>query len=248
MIKKVKYSLNKFFASAALLSLEIIIILISFFCSFIVVAWIVRRIFFLKKDDIDFAVFEYFQTYVSDELTAFMQAITFFGSHKFLIPAYLVLIAYFLFIRKHRWYSIKVPSVALSSLFLMFSLKMFFNRPRPLVPLLEEVGGLSFPSGHAFMSFSFFGLLIYLCYRYIHRKWLKWLLMFLLLVFIFLIGITRIYLRVHYASDVLAGFSLGFMWLVLSLWLLGKLEQKSINKVVVTTTQTNDEQVNTANE
>ena len=234
MIKRVKYRFNKIIASAALLSLEMIIILITFFASFIVVAWIVRRTFFLKKENLDFAVFDYFNQFVSEGTTRFMQVVTFFGSHLFLIPANLILIAYFLFIRKHKWSSIRVPAVALSSLFLMFSLKAFFNRPRPLVPLLEQVGGLSFPSGHAFMSFSFFGLLIFLAYKYVDNKWLKWLLISFLFLFILTIGISRIYLKVHYASDVLAGFSLGFMWLVVSLWVLRKLEKRSVRKVLVT--------------
>jgi len=234
MIKRVKYKFNKIVASAALLSLEMIIILTTFIASFIVVAWIVRRTFLLKKENLDFAVFEYFSQFVTQATTRFMQVITFFGSHLFLIPANLILIAYFLFIRKHKWSSIKIPAVALSSLFLMFSLKEFFNRPRPLVPLLEQVGGLSFPSGHAFMSFSFFGLLIYLSYKYLNNKGLKWSLIIFFIVFILLIGISRIYLKVHYASDVMAGFSLGFMWLVVSLWVLNKLEKRSIQKILVT--------------
>ncbi|MBA2498839.1 MAG: phosphatase PAP2 family protein [Chitinophagaceae bacterium] len=229
--------MSKFTASAALLSLELIIILISFFGSFVIVAWIVRRTFFLKKENLDFKVFEYFTRFVSDGTTRFMQFITIFGSHNFLVPANLALIAYFLFIRKHKWYSIKIPAVAITSLVLMFTLKTFFNRQRPLVPLLEQVGGLSFPSGHAFMSFSFFGLLIYLAYKYVDRKWLKWSMILFLLVFIFLIGISRIYLKVHYASDVMAGFSLGFMWLVMSIWILNKFEKKSIKKVIVPVVQ-----------
>lgn len=234
MIKRVKYRFNKIVASAALLSLEMVIILTSYIASVIVVAWVVRRTFLLKKDNLDFKVFDYVSQFVSDGTTRFMQFVTFFGSHLFLVPANLILIAYFLFIRKHKWYSIKVPAVALSSLFLMFILKMLFNRPRPLVPLLEQVGGLSFPSGHAFMSFSFFGLLIFLAYKYLDNKTLKWSVMVFFFIFILLIGFSRIYLRVHYASDVLAGFSLGFMWLVLSLWILRKLEKKSVQKVIET--------------
>lgn len=233
MIKKVKYGINKLFASIALLSLELIVVLIAFTASVLMVTFIVRRIFLLQKDDLDFKAFNYLAQYVTPSTTKAMQVITIFGSHYFLIPANLLLIAYFLFIRKHKWYSIKVPAVALTSLFLMFTLKYFFNRPRPQVPLLHEVGGLSFPSGHAFMSFSFFGLLMYLCWKYIESKPLKWSMITFLAIFILSIGISRIYLRVHYASDVVAGFCLGLMWLVLSLWILGALEKKSIKKIQV---------------
>lgn len=94
-----------------------------------------------------------------------MQAFSFLGAHTFLIPANLTLIAWFLFIKKHRWYSIKVPVIAFSSLLLMFCLKFIFQRNRPLTPLLAEAKGYSFPSGHALMSLTFYGLIIFLVWQ-----------------------------------------------------------------------------------
>ena len=140
------------------------------------------------------------------------------------------MIAYFLFIRKHKWYSIKVPAIALSSLGLMFLLKNLFNRKRPEIPLLEEAKGLSFPSGHALMSVTFYGLLIYMVYKYVKRKELKWTLITLLVLLIMIIGTSRIYLRVHYASDVIAGYSMGFLWLVFTVWMLNRMERFSRRK------------------
>lgn len=231
MSQWLKYRVRKFYASIALLSLELVMVLFAFICSFIAVAWVVRRIFLQQKEDLDYEVFDVLSRYVNESTTSIMQFITFFGSHNFLIPANLILIAYFLFIKKHKWYSIKVPAVGLSSLLLMFSLKFIFNRPRPLFPLLENVNGLSFPSGHAFMSFSFFGLLVYLTWKYVHNRFVKWLLITGLFIFIFLIGLSRIYLKVHYASDVLAGLCLGLIWLVISLWILRKMEKYSLKKI-----------------
>lgn len=164
-------------------------------------------------------------------MSDFMLGITFLGTHHFLIPANLILIAYFLFIKKHRWYSIKIPVVALGGVTLMFLLKMFFNRPRPLIPLLKEAAGLSFPSGHAMMSFSFYGLMIYLVWHNVANRWAKWILIALLLFLILLIGFSRIYLRVHYASDVMAGFCVGIIWLVLSLWVTRRMETYSRKKI-----------------
>jgi undecaprenyl-diphosphatase len=142
-----------------------------------------------------------------------------------------VLIAYFLFIKKHRWYSIKVPAIAISSLALMFGLKHLFDRNRPLVPLLEEARGLSFPSGHALMSVTFYGLLIYIVFKGFKNKAFKWTIISLLLLLILTIGFSRIYLRVHYASDVVAGFCVGLLWLVICVWALNKLEKYSMRKV-----------------
>jgi undecaprenyl-diphosphatase len=153
------------------------------------------------------------------------------GKHTFLIPANIALIIIFLFIKQHRWYSIKVPAIGLSSLALMFLLKNIFGRHRPDIPLLEEARGLSFPSGHALMSVTFYGLLIYIVWKMVKRKWLKWTLVILLALLINVIGFSRIYLRVHYASDVLAGFATGFLWLVFSIWALNRIEKFSNKKV-----------------
>jgi membrane-associated phospholipid phosphatase len=215
---------RKFFAQLALLSLELLIVWLLFFASFIIFIYVAFRIFYFKKDSFDFAVFDYLKQYVTPGMTAFMKFITFLGTHEFLIPANLVLISYFLFIKKHRWYSIKIPVVALGGVSLMFLLKFLFNRPRPLMPLLEAAKGLSFPSGHALMSFSFYGLLIYLVWQNITTKWVRLISIVLLLLLILLIGFSRIYLRYHYASDVMAGFAMGIIWLVLSLWVTRRIE------------------------
>ncbi|HEY0677719.1 MAG TPA: phosphatase PAP2 family protein [Chitinophagaceae bacterium] len=223
--------IKKFFASLALLSIELLIIWLLFFLSFLTFIYVAFRIFYFKKESFDFAVFDFLRDYVNDTNTAIMQFMTFLGTHSFLIPANLVLIAYFLFIKKHRWYSIKIPVVAIGGLSLMFLLKFIFNRPRPLIPLLKEAAGLSFPSGHAMMSFSFYGLLIYLVWQNISTPWLRAVLITLLMITILLIGFSRIYLRVHYASDVMAGFAVGIIWLVLSLWVTRRIEQYSRRKI-----------------
>jgi undecaprenyl-diphosphatase len=236
MIKRIRLSIKKSLASIALLSIELLIVLLLFILALVAFAWIAFRIFNLQNDQFDFVVFDTLENYVSPALTRFMQFITFFGNHKFLIPANLVLIIYFLFIKRHRWYSIKVPVIAIGGVLLMFILKQLFNRSRPLVPLLEPVHGLSFPSGHALMSMSFYGLLILLVWENIRNRALKWILMVLLLIFILLIGFSRIYLRLHYFSDVMAGFAAGIIWLSLSIWVIRRIERfsrKEIDPVVV---------------
>jgi undecaprenyl-diphosphatase len=98
---------------------------------------------------------------------------------------------------------------------------------------LNEARGLSFPSGHAFMSFSFFGLLIYIIYEEMKNVWLKWSLIFLICCLILSIGLSRIYLRVHYASDVIAGLCMGFIWIVISLSIIHMLEKQKSKLPVV---------------
>ncbi|HYC30458.1 MAG TPA: phosphatase PAP2 family protein [Chitinophagaceae bacterium] len=223
--------IRKFFAQVALLSLQLLIVWLLFLISFIVFIYVAFRVFYFKKDTVDLEVFAYLKQYINDTNTSIMHFITFFGTHSFLIPANLVLIAYFLFIKKHKWYSIKIPVVAIGGVSLMFLLKFLFNRPRPLMPLLKEAQGLSFPSGHALMSFSFYGLLIYLVWQNVENLWVRTISITLLFLFILLIGFSRIYLRYHYATDVMAGFSMGLIWLVLSLWVTRRIEVYSKRKI-----------------
>ena len=231
MFRRLKGRFKKFGAAVALLSVEMTIVLGLFICAFIAFIFIIRRVFYLHNNQFDYRVFNYLSTHVSKTHNQTMLFFTFLGTHKFLIPANLILIAYHLFIKKHKWYSIKIPAIALSSLGLMFGLKFLFDRPRPDIPLLFEAKGLSFPSGHALMSVTFYGLLIYIIFKRTKNKQLKWSLITLLLLLILIIGFSRVYLRVHYASDVVAGYCVGLLWLVVCVYTLNKLEKYSSKKI-----------------
>lgn len=179
----------------------------------------------------DLKAFAFADRLASAWLTRVMVIITFFASRNFITVASLLLIMYFLFIRKHKWYSLRVPVIAIGSISLNLILKQFFGRERPLVPHLVESSGLSFPSGHAMISASFYGLLVYLVWKHVAHAALKWFLIGLLCLWIILIGFSRIYLHVHYATDVIAGFAAGIMWVVIANFLLKKLERFSGRKL-----------------
>ncbi|MGZ5135917.1 MAG: phosphatase PAP2 family protein [Flavitalea sp.] len=210
---------------AGLLSLEMATVSILFWTSFVTFGLISRKIFWKKKDEFDKKVFLHFHRLVTPRTTQWMEAFSYLGSRDFLVKANLTLIGYFLFIQPHRWYRVKVPAVAISNTVMMLLLKKIFQRPRPLDPLLGPAKGLSYPSGHSMMSFSFYGLLIFLVWKYVEDPAVKRLLIGILFLLILSIGFSRIYLRVHYASDVVAGFAMGVMCLVLSLWILRKIEK-----------------------
>lgn len=231
MIRYVRRGIKKIYAAIALLSVEILVILGVFSAALFLFIGLAKMIFKDKKEDFDQDAFTFLASRVNDINTDVMQVFTFLGTHTFLIPANLALVAYFLFIKRHRWYSVKVPVVALSSVMLMFLLKLIFQRDRPLTPLLQAAQGYSFPSGHATMSITFYGLIIFLVWRNKVSLWVKWSLTIILAALINFIGISRVYLRVHYASDVIAGFCVGLMWLLLSLWILKKIEIFSRRKV-----------------
>jgi membrane-associated phospholipid phosphatase len=182
---------------------------------------------------LDLAVFNRINWLVGPQTNRLMLFITFLGKHQFLIPANLLLIAYFLFISRQNWFSIRVTAIALSSLVLMLLLKWLFKRKRPLSPLLKAARGLSFPSGHAIMAVSFFGLIIYSILHSILPAWLKMVCTIFLVILILFIGFSRIYLRVHYTSDVIAGFIVGLIWLLISLLVIGRVEEYSMEHILV---------------
>jgi membrane-associated phospholipid phosphatase len=173
----------------------------------------------------DLAIFDLVRQHTNDRNTRIMSGITKMADHRFLVPANLGLIAYFLLIGRRSWFSIRVAAVALSSLLLMFAFKRIFRRKRPLEPLIQKAKGLSFPSGHALMSVTFYGLMIYITAHTVNNRPLKALLILSMAGLISGVGISRVYLRVHYASDVAVGFLVGTCWLVISLDLLKRIEE-----------------------
>lgn len=101
-------------------------------------------------------------------------------------------------------------------------LKFIIQRPRPIEHRIIDESGYSFPSGHSMVSMAFYGFLIYLIYKTIENKRIKWGLCTLLSVLILFIGISRIYLGVHYASDVIGGFCLSISYLIVYTKMIGK--------------------------
>jgi membrane-associated phospholipid phosphatase len=193
----------------------------------IVFVYAVRIVFVLKTTTFDENIFTVVASYTTSARTAFMNFITFLGKHTLLIPLNLLMIGVFIY-RKQKWFAIRIASLALSSVALSFSLKEFFRRDRPLLPVLGDARGYSFPSGHALIGIVFYGLLIYVIWHEVKQKWLRVFLTVFFILLILLISFSRIYLRVHYPSDVIAGMALGFIWLVLSLRIIHRIEKKYI--------------------
>jgi len=202
---------------------EVLITLAAFSAIIALIVFSIRKPI-RKHKPVDMLIFDKIKPGVNAINNKIMLFITFLGKHQFLIPANLFLISYFLLVKKQNWFSIRVITIAISSLVLMLLLKQLFQRKRPLSPLLKAAKGLSFPSGHAIMAVTFYGLLIYILQHSITIDWVKWFVTILITVLIVLIGFSRVYLRVHYASDVGAGFIIGLLWLLLSLAVLKLLE------------------------
>jgi undecaprenyl-diphosphatase len=146
--------------------------------------------------------------------TLIMKVITSMGSPATMIFLALVVLVYLRKVKKHFWDSNMVITALAGSWIMNEILKWAFHRSRPDIARLVKVTGYSFPSGHAMISFAFYGMLAYLMWINLKTKKLKYFFTSLFLFLVFAIGISRIYLGVHYPSDVLAGFAAGGFWLV----------------------------------
>ena len=156
---------------------------------------------------------------ISDFVTPIAKFITNFGGAIFLSIATVML---FLFI-KNKKIGLSIISNIVIITILNQLLKRILQRPRPTEFRIVEETGYSFPSGHSMVSMAFYGYLIYLIYRYIKNKYVKWTLITILSILICLIGISRIYLGVHYTSDVLGGFLISISYLVVYISSIKKL-------------------------
>ncbi|OPX41988.1 undecaprenyl pyrophosphate phosphatase [Ruminiclostridium hungatei] len=174
----------------------------------------------------DTSVYSVVSKMISEKMTSFMRAVSFFASGLFLSSASVVFIpGIFIKKRKYSFYSaIIILNIALSSL-VNVGLKWMINRVRPDILQLTEVSGLSFPSGHSMAAACFYGFFIYLCCRYLKSGY-KIAVTAVLAALICLIGLSRIYLGVHYASDVLGGFSFGVFWIGAITLIIEKLQEK----------------------
>jgi undecaprenyl-diphosphatase len=120
----------------------------------------------------------------------------------------------------HRWrWSVFVAGAAAMASLLNIVIKFIIQRARPTLPHLIEQGGYSFPSGHSDSSIAVYGALILFLIVTFRPSWQRHVAVILLTLFIVTIGFSRIYVHVHYPTDVLAGFFLGWgdvcvLWLI----------------------------------
>ena len=208
------------------ISLRFLVVAAIFILSLLLFIFIADEMVLENENNLDTVAFHKLAEITSPATTKLMLFITFFGSTYFLLPAYLILIVYFLLFKKTRRLSLEVAAVGIISTIILFSLKAIFHRHRPLDPLVKGVNGFSFPSGHSFCSFTFFGLLIYILWNHEIDYALRWALTILFFLFACAIAFSRVYLHVHYASDVVAGFCLCIVWLGLSFWAMRKFQNK----------------------
>ena len=108
-------------------------------------------------------------------------------------------------------------------------LKGLVARPRPFDDPLVYASFYSFPSGHAMSAMVFYGFLIHIVFSLEIKSWLKYVFTLIFVCFSFVIGLSRIYLGVHYASDILGGYFAGLIWLMFCLTIIYSLKIRALN-------------------
>jgi len=168
----------------------------------------------------DTQVTDYVASYRSPALTNFFITITDVGDvWGYLVVFSLATFLLYYFFRKWR-YVVKLVFVLIIAISSNLLLKQLINRARPTAAHLVTVKTLSYPSGHAMTAMAFYGFLIYLLFTFRMNKVIKYSLITCFAFLIFSIGVSRIYLGVHYPSDVIGGFIAGFIWVIFCILLL----------------------------
>ncbi|ETT63354.1 MULTISPECIES: phosphatase PAP2 family protein [Paenibacillus] len=184
-----------------------------FLLAFILIALLVKL---GGAEGFDHAVIRFVQSMESPPLTALAKGLSLVGSSKLAVGISLLTMLILFFALKHRLELALFLWVGLGSQLLNTLLKLWFHRERPTIHRLIEQTGYSFPSGHSMAAFSLYGVIAYLLWRHMHNRSERLLLILFTVLMTGGIGWSRIYLGVHYPSDVIGGYAASGAWLMLS--------------------------------
>jgi len=166
----------------------------------------------------DVSLILWVQTWQHPVTTAFMEAVSLIGTSWLLIGLAGVAVPGLFLVHRRRESFAAVGTLGILALCPL--LQLLVDRSRPpadLVGITDPLGGLSFPSGHAYQSLVLFGFLIYLATIFVSRTWLRRFVQAFLIFLILAIGVSRVYLGAHWPSDILGAYLLGGSFLALLL-------------------------------
>ena len=158
-----------------------------------------------------------FYFYREEWLAVFFSLVTFLGSSSLVIVVAIALI-YFFFVKRKFAYILSFVITFFGAEFSVYVLKEVVGRVRPPVDMAFLVeNSFSFPSGHATIAVALYGFIIYILFRESGGRSRRMAILFIGVLLIFLIGLSRLYLGVHFLSDVVGGFLLGLLWLIIGI-------------------------------
>ncbi|HOX60969.1 MAG TPA: phosphatase PAP2 family protein [Candidatus Magasanikbacteria bacterium] len=170
--------------------------------------------------NLDKSVNSFFLQIRDEGVIKLLSVITEIGEVKIVLGLALLLSVFFWWKQK-KWSLIGMWSALVGSMVVTYLAKIYFDRPRPLNAAILETSG-SFPSGHATVAIAFYGYLAYLLFKNTKNILYRFLIVFSAIIVALVIGFSRLYLGVHYLSDVGVGYLVGFAGLAVSIFIVGR--------------------------
>ncbi|MCL4385203.1 MAG: phosphatase PAP2 family protein [Cyanobacteria bacterium] len=189
-------------------------IIISFF-TYVFLSLIKDLIGQTTLSQLDFNLLNKIQTIRTPFLNKFMLYITHFGDWQIILGVFVIAVFTLLLLKKWK-YILALSISTIGGEIFVYTMKNIIKRHGP--PMRYTIfmeHDFSFPSGHGFIAVAFYGLLFYFIFRYLISKYLKVLIIIIGFALIVLIGFSRIYLGLHWPSDVLASFESGIILITL---------------------------------
>lgn len=190
--------------------------IIIFLC---LILFLIIGLYVIKIDGnvIDNTVYNFIISFKSKYTTLFFKGVTFLSSVLFMVVVSILL----LLVKKIKYRKLMLINIILDVI-LNTCLKYIFRRERPRDIMMVIENGFSFPSGHTMLATIFYGFIIYLIYKSDKSRKFKYVSIILLSLLILLIGISRIYLGVHYTTDVLGGYLISISYLMVFIYYIEK--------------------------
>ncbi len=174
--------------------------------------------------EFDESVISAVQGWESPELTRVMESFSWLGSTVVVIVLAVSILLFLAFVLGHRKELLLFVAVIGGAPLLNVFLKSWFKRERPDIHRLVEEAGYSFPSGHSMAAFALYSILTYLLWKHLNGSAGKMLLVLIGSAIVICIGLSRIYLGVHYPSDVLGGYLASGVWLGLMIEIFRRMD------------------------
>lgn len=189
--------------------------------SFIIFLIIMYSVIKYDSLSIDTSIYNFISNNImTNGLHPYVKVITELGGVTVTIIITLLIV---IFSKSYRWFI--AGNVVVTTLINQI-VKHIVRRPRPSVLRLVEESGYSFPSGHSMVSVALYGIIVYTIYKNVKNKYVKWISIVLLSLLVLLIGFSRIYVGVHYFTDVIGGFTLGLVVLIIYIDIYDRIKVK----------------------
>ena len=178
----------------------------------------------------DLAAINFIQGMEMNWLTPIIEVFTWIGSGYVVAPITIIGFILLFFVYRYRDQAFLLVTVVVGTVILNGLLKAYFKRERPEIYRIMDATGFSFPSGHTMMAFSLYTIIAYILWRNVKTTLYRVLLILFTTFMIVIISIGRIYLGVHYPSDIVGGFIASALWVSIVIAVYGFYQDHHINK------------------